>query len=275
NIDHHRSGDVPALIDALTGNPGALASTADLYNKKAVLVICADLALEQPFLSFQIRANYRHHQARVYVVTGQPVREDRYAAASVRIERGGELAALESLRQRLAAEPELVILFGDAIQGDAVSKLVEFGESLGIPVQYVCLVDYSNSRGAVDMGLVPDPDGMTLDQMLAASDLDALWVVGANPLEHAALASKNAFLVVQELFLTETAQAADVVFPASSAYEKAGTVTNVCGEVQRLKKGLQAMGTKPDLEIIGLITKEMGLAAVGGPWLPDQVFAEI
>jgi NADH-quinone oxidoreductase subunit G len=52
-------------------------------------------------------------------------------------------------------------------------------------------------------------------------------------------------------------------------------VTNVCGEVQRLKKGLQAMGTKPDLEIIGLIAKEMGLAAVMGPWLPDAVFAEI
>src|SRR5207244_7914365 len=133
-----------------------------------------------------------------YVVSGQPVREDRYAAASVRVQRGGELAAIESLRGQLAAAPELVIVFGDAIQGEGVRKLVEFGASLGIPVQYVCLVDYSNSRGAVDMGLVPDPDGMSLDQMLAAPDLDALWVVGANPLEHAALAAKNAFVVVQE-----------------------------------------------------------------------------
>ncbi len=77
------------------------------------------------------------------------------------------------------------------------------------------------------------------------------------------------------MFLTETAAGADVVLPASSAYEKSGTVTNVCGEVQRLKKGLQAMGTKPDLEIIGLIAKEMGLAAVAGPWVPDVVFEEI
>src|SRR5262249_1916944 len=154
---HHRSGDVPALLDALHGNPGALASTADLYNKKAVLVVGADLAQQHPFLSFQIRANYRHHQARVYVVTEQPVREDRYAASAGRVERGGELAAVESLRSRLVSAPELVILFGDAIQGDGVRKLVEFGASLGIPVQYVCLVDYSNSRGAVDMGLLPDP----------------------------------------------------------------------------------------------------------------------
>jgi NADH-quinone oxidoreductase subunit G len=280
NIDHHRSGDVVSLLDAVSGNSAALATTADLYKKKAVLVIGADLALEQPFLSFQIRANYRHHQAHVYVVTEKPVREDRYAADSVR----GTPADVASLRDRLTAESELVIVFGDAVQGDAVRSLVEFGNSLGIPVQYVCLVDYSNSRGAMDMGLLPDllpgyhpsPErGMTADEMLAAPDLDALWVVGANPLEHASLAAKNAFVVVQEMFLTETAQAADVVFPASSAYEKSGTVTNVCGEVQRLKKGVQAMGTKPDLEIIGLIAKEMGLASVVGPWLADTVFEEI
>jgi len=275
NIDHHRSGDVLTLLDALSGKPGALASTADLYNKKAVLVLAADLAEEQPFLSFQIRANFRHHQAHVYAVTGRPVREDRYAAASVRVERGGELAAVESLRSKLSAEPELVILFGDAIQGEGVRRLVEFGSSLGIPVQYVCLLDYSNSRGAVDMGLAPDAGGMTIGDMLASPELDALWVVGANPLEHGALVAKSAFIVVQEMFLTETAAVANVVLPASSAYEKAGTVTNVCGEVQRLREGLRAMGTKPDLEIIGLIAKEMGLAPLMGPWLPDAVAAEI
>ena len=275
NIDHHRSGDVLTLLDALSGKPGALASTADLYNKKAVLVLAADLAEEQPFLSFQIRANFRHHQAHVYAVTGRPVREDRYAAASVRVERGGELAAVESLRSKLSAEPELVILFGDAIQGEGVRRLVEFGSSLGIPVQYVCLLDYSNSRGAVDMGLAPDAGGMTIGDMLASPELDALWVVGANPLEHGALVAKSAFIVVQEMFLTETAAVANVVLPASSAYEKAGTVTNVCGEVQRLREGLRAMGTKPDLEIIGLIAKEMGLAPMMGPWLPDAVAAEI
>ncbi len=80
---------------------------------------------------------------------------------------------------------------------------------------------------------------------------------------------------MQDLFLTETAQRADVVLPAASAYEKNGTVTNVCGEVQRLKRAISTMGAKPDLEIIGLIAKEMGLAAQMGPWLPDTVFDEI
>jgi NADH-quinone oxidoreductase subunit G len=81
--------------------------------------------------------------------------------------------------------------------------------------------------------------------------------------------------VVQDLVLTETAQRADVVLPAASAYEKNGTVTNGCGEVQRLKRASATMGAKPDLEIIGLIAKEMGLAQLMGPWLPETIYAEI
>jgi NADH-quinone oxidoreductase subunit G len=274
NIDHQRTGDVHSLLDALSGKTGKLATTADLYEKKAVLVIGADLALEQPFLSFQIRANYRHHQAKVYVVTPQPVREDKYAAASVRAAAGDELNAVESLRERLKAEPELVIVFGDAIKGEAVRRLAEFGESLGIPVGYVCLVDYSNSRGAVDMGLLPDAGALALPEMMVADDLDVLWIIGANPVG-VSPSKGSRFVVVQDLFLTETAQTADVVFPAASVYEKNGMVTNVCGEVQRLRKAVGAMGPKPDLEIMGLLAREMGVAAELGPWIPDTVFAEI
>ena len=75
--------------------------------------------------------------------------------------------------------------------------------------------------------------------------------------------------------MTETAQRADVLLPAGSAYEKNGTVTNVCGEIQRQKRAISTIGAKPDLEIIGLIAKEMGFAPQMGPWLPDIVYNEI
>jgi NADH-quinone oxidoreductase subunit G len=183
------------------------------------------------------------------------------------------VAAVEGLRDKLKAEGSLVMVFGDAVQGDAVRKLVAFGDSLGIPVKYVCLVDYSNSRGAWDMGLIPGEGGMFLPEMLAAN-LDVLWVVGANPLRGGT--GRNAgFLVVQDMFLTETAKLADVVLPAASVYEKNGTVTNVTGEVQRLKRAVNTMGAKPDLEVMGLIAREMGAAAAVGPWSSDTVFEEI
>jgi NADH-quinone oxidoreductase subunit G len=284
NIDHHRTGDVVTLVDALSGTNGSLAATPDLYERKAFLILGADLALQQPFVSFQIRANRRHHDAHIYVVTPGNVREDNYAMKSIRKPTGTELDALPELRDVLAAEPELVILFNDSVKGEQVRKLVEFGQSLGIPVKYCPLVDYSNSRGAIDMGLVPEllpgyrasgAPGMTVQEMLAAPDLDALWVIGANPLKEGSVAAKNAFVVVQDMFLTETAHRADVLLPAASAYEKNGTVTNVCGEIQRLKRALSTIGTKTDLEVTGLIAKEMGYASQMGPWLPDTVYNEI
>jgi NADH-quinone oxidoreductase subunit G len=273
NIDHHRTGDLATLFDSLSDRHNVLATTAELYHAKSVLIVGSDLSQQHPFLAFQARADVRHHSAHIYTVTSGPVREEQQAVASVRIEKGGELAGVESLRDKLKAEPELVIAFGDAIQGDALRKLIAFGDSLGIPVKYVCLVDYSNSRGAFDMGLIPRDGGMSREQMLSAADLDVLWVVGANPLKNAKLASSSAFVVVQDMFLTETARRADIVLPAASAYEKNGTVTNVCGEVQRLKQAAKVMGAKTDLEIFGMLAKEMDLHL--GIWLPDKVFEEI
>jgi len=284
NIDHHRTGDVVTLVDALSGSGASLATTQDLYERKAFLIIGADLAIEQPFVAFQIRANQRHHGAHVYVVTPNAVREDEHAVKSVRKVAGTELEALSGLRDALAAEPELVILFNDSVKGDAIRQLVAFGQSLGTAVKYCPLVDYSNSRGAIDMGLVPEllpgyqasgAPGLTVREMLADADLDALWVVGANPLKQSLLTSKKAFVVVQDMFLTETAQRADVLLPAASAYEKNGTVTNVCGEVQRLKRASATIGAKTDLEVIGLIAKEMNYARQMGPWLPETVYNEI
>jgi NADH-quinone oxidoreductase subunit G len=266
NIDHHRTGDVLSLLAALEGRPEALAKTADLYSSKAVLVVASDLAQQHPLLAFQIRANWRHHQCRVYTVTRGPVREDSYSVLGVRVGEGEELAGVESLRDALKSEPELVILFGDAIKGAAVRSLVAFGDSLGIPVKYVCLVDYPNSRGAVDAGLVPAGEGaLALPEMLSASDLDLLWVVGANPLKIRSLAAESAFVVVQDLFMTETARRADVVLPAACAYEKSGTVTNVCGEVQRLARAITTEGVKTDLEIFELLAHRMGVTLVEEP----------
>ncbi len=283
NIDHHRTGDVPALINALSGKPGSLATTGDLYTTKAALVIGTDLSQQHPLAAFQLRANGRHHQAHVYTVSRGPVREDKYSIGAARYtDASNVFDAIESLREKLKNETELVILFGDVIKGDAVKQLVAFGDSLGIPVKYICLVDAANARGAADMGLLPHlgpgyrstEKGLAVQDMLTDPSLDALWVVGANPLKNGqALAAENAFVVVNEMFLTETAQRADVVFPASSAFEKSGTVTNVTGEVQRLKPAVKKMGTKPDLEIIGLVARELGFNL--GVWTNDILFNEI
>jgi len=95
----------------------------------------------------------------------------------------------------------------------------------------------------------------------AAGKLSALYVVGANPvlrygIEAAAL--KDTFLVVQEMFMTETAVLADVVLPAANLYEKAGSVTNHYGDLQQVNKAADRAGVRSDFEMIVRVADKMG-----------------
>jgi NADH-quinone oxidoreductase subunit G len=111
---------------------------------------------------------------------------------------------------------------------------------------------------------LPATAGKSLAQIFEAAakgELGALLVVGANPVaslgaDPAAL--KKTFVVVQELFLTETAALADVVLPTASLYEKSGTVTNTYGDLQMVKKAADRAGVKPDLEILVRLADAMG-----------------
>ena len=192
-----------------------------------------------------------------------------------------------SFRDALNAEESLLVVFGQEYRGAAIEALVKWG--LGKEnLKFAYLGDYANSRGAADMGLYPDllpgympvtapgafaeeypnlpaAPGLDAAQIADAAgngSLGALYVVGSDPVstfgvDSAAL--KNTFVVVQDLFLTETAALADVVLPSASLYEKTGTVTNSYGDVQLAKKAADRAGVKPDFEIIVRIAGGMGV----------------
>ena len=196
---------------------------------------------------------------------------------------------LQDFRARLRQEQDLIIIFSAEVAGDDLRQLVAFGSGLSGTTRYIALADNANSHGAADMGLYPDlgpgytpvagKPGLNLEQMMAAlgqQNLCSLYVVGANPFRlHpvAPEALKQTFLVVQDLFLTETAKAADVVLPALCAYEKAGTVTNTCGEVQVQRRGGGFEGAKSDLEILHLLANLMGAGWDAAN--PDRTLQEI
>jgi NADH-quinone oxidoreductase subunit G len=194
--------------------------------------------------------------------------------------------AWTALRDKLRSEQNLIIIFGSEIRGADVAPLVKFGSS--IPgAKFICLADYANSRGAADMGLYPDllpgyhrvaesgkfhqewgsipsAPGLTFPEMVAAAkagNLKALYVVGANPVGRFAIdpfAFSKSFVVVQDMFLTDSAVMADVVLPAANAYEKSGTFTNTCGDLQLIKKSGEVSSTKSDFEMIVRIADAMG-----------------
>jgi predicted molibdopterin-dependent oxidoreductase YjgC len=114
--------------------------------------------------------------------------------------------------------------------------------------------------------------------------LKALYVVGANPVktyrvEAAERLGGLELLVVQDLFLTETAKLADVVFPAACAYEKEGTVTNTAGQVQFQRKALDPpAGARSDFDILRILSHQLAKAGLGTAMhfrTPEAVFDEI
>jgi NADH-quinone oxidoreductase subunit G len=292
NIDHQRSTDYAAFARALAGHKEKAASLRDVATAPAILLVGGDPTNEHPLLAWQLRANVRLNRARLYIANHRPIKLERQAVATQELPADGyeHLAAFldgctAAFCKALLAEESLVVIFGQEHRGPAVESLVEWGLKRG-NVRFACLGDHANSRGAGDMGLFPDllpgyvpvsspgafaeyaglpaTPGKTLPQIFVAAgmgELGALLVVGANPVGALGLDAatlKKTFVVVQELFLTETAALADVVLPAASLYEKSGTVTNAFGDVQLVRKAADRNGVKPDLEILVRLAGAMG-----------------
>src|SRR5271170_1686969 len=304
NIDHHRTADYAAFAKALKGKPGLTASLADTGTAPAILVLGGDPTEQHPMLAWSLRTNVRHHHARIYIVNHEEIKLTRQAKAFLPVPLDGYASAVSFLagddgalttddaakafREAVRGEQEVLIVFGSEFRGKDIEALVNFG--LGLPsVKFACLGDYVNSRGAADMGLLPDflpgyvpvgspggfgeeygaslpsAPGLDLVEMFDAAgrgDLAALYVVGSNPVSRYGIdpaALKKTFVIVQDMFLTETALLADVVLPATNLYEKSGTVTNTYGDLQLVKKAADRAGVRTDFELIVRLADRAGV----------------
>ena len=179
----------------------------------------------------------------------------------------------------------------------ATSNLALITGNLGRPSSGVnALRGQNNVQGACDMGCLPTvfpgyqrldlPEfrqkfekawgqtlsgtpGLTLMEIMDAAHagrVKAIYIVGENPVlsdadaSHAAEAlDRLEFLVVQDIFLTETARLADVVLPGASYAEKDGTFTNTERRVQRIRKAVEPVGeARPDWWIVSELARRMG-----------------
>ncbi|HUX45826.1 MAG TPA: NADH-quinone oxidoreductase subunit NuoG [Terracidiphilus sp.] len=294
NIDHTRTADYAAFAAALEGQTEKTASLRDTESAPAILLVGGNPTEEHPLLAWNLRTNVRLNKARLYVANNRPIKLERQARAALRLnaEDYAKLPALlesgaSDLAKAVLGEESILLIFGQEYRGKDLASLVAWGLRRG-NVRFACLGDHANSRGAADMGLLPDrlpgfvscrdagpfateyagmptDSGMAQPEMFAAAakgELGALLVVGANPaaefgLDRTKLGST--FTIVQDIFQTETAALADVVFPAASLYEKTGTVTNTYGDVQLVLKGADRAGVKSDFEILVRLAGAMGV----------------
>ncbi|CAB1069021.1 hypothetical protein JY97_06240 [Alkalispirochaeta odontotermitis] len=157
--------------------------------------------------------------------------------------------------------------------GAGLALLSRLLKTLAKPAVVVPILDRANQRGAWEMGVHPefmpgyrraDHPGLGHAAMLAAAEkgeLESLYIIGEDPLAtypeedfvNKALSGVN-FLLVQEVYMTATAQMADCVLPGVCFAEKEGTFTNQEGRVQAIKRLMKPPGqTFSDREIIGAI----------------------
>ncbi len=312
NIDHHRTADYVSFAQALAGRSpkdGAnlTASLRDTLTAPAIMILGGDPTIQAPATAWNIRTNVRNNRGRVYIANSAEIKLRRQAKAFAHIapfsygalasflagddtavealtRPGTDTTALHKFREAVRAEEQLLVLIGSEFRGADLKRLLDFGTTLPSR-KFALLSDYVNSRGAADMGLLPDMlpgytpvagtttfgeynvpaepglDMLEIFEVAGRGELSALYVVGSNPIARYSIdpaVLKDTFVVVQEMFLTETAQYADVILPAANLYEKSGSVTNSYGDLQLVNKAGDRAGVRTDFEMIVRIADKMG-----------------
>jgi NADH-quinone oxidoreductase subunit G len=206
---------------------------------------------------------------------------------------GVEVGALADARRAITeTDGDAIVLFGSELSAAGQSALAQlpflFKRTLAVgdaekaaSLRFLFhpLPLFNNSVGVHDIGLMNGR--LDAAQMLAAcgESVHALYVAGSflprhfegheNPL------SKLDFLVVQELFETETTRHADVVLPAASFAEVDGTFTNNAGQVQRVRQAIPPVHqSRPDWMITDLVARALG-TEFGYQLSASRVFTDI
>ncbi len=217
-----------------------------------------------------------------------------YTPEQVAAVTGIAASEIEAAAKAFAEAQNGIILFGMEAGNDpalraALENLALITGHAGKPDSgLIAVLPHVNSRGAADMGLVPHrlpgyvpveagQEGLSAVEMLTGK-VKAMLIAGADPAAESAAYKASLeqldFLVVQELFLTETAQLADVVLPAQGVAERDGSFTNAERRVQAFDSGVPAPGKAwADWLIVSVLAGQMG---TDWPYASaDGVMAEI
>lgn len=267
--------DISAVFDNLSV---PLCTHKEIRYAKTIVLIGGEPEEEQSYTAKQIRQAVRNGGANFICVNESPINLSRRATQFIHVNPGSidafALAVFAESHNRLVSEKcgieaseietagrtieetegDLIIMIGGDLSSKAQAIIAFSAAKMageGRRVMLHPLPRYNNSVGAHDMM----PGRKSAEYV--AKNSQALLIGGS--LHDASVLEGKDFVVVQELFRTETTAFADVVFPAASFAEVDGTFTNNAGNVQRVRKAIEPVHqSKPDWMITSLIAREMG-----------------
>ncbi len=253
------------------GSPekGKIAST--------IVVMASDLYEEAPIWYLRVK-QAAENGATLIVANPRETKLDRFATFVVRYAYGDEVKTVQVLTKKgkigdafMKAE-NAVILFGSeglgleasTALGTACARALNDTGHVGKPNNGLIGVwPRANDQGAWEIGFRP------AENLQAVFDnAEAVYIVGADPFGDGALKMKGGkakpFIVVQDLFETETAKLADVLLPAQAYTEREGTLTSGERRVQRYYQAVPPLeGPQADFAITSQIARQMGVILEG------------
>ncbi len=296
-------GDMVASVGLGQGN-----NLGELGPGSAILVIASDLEEEAPLWWLRVK-QAAERGATLIVANPRRTKLDRFAKHVIRYNYGEEAAALHAMldsfspkrpdqpesvkkllrdnalkaaAQEISGAENLVVFYGSegtdlaashSLASAAANLLIATGHVGRANNGLVAVWDKGNAQGAWDVGLRP-----AADLAAALKEAAVLYVVGADPSGDdpalAAAVDAAQFVVVQELALTKTAQAADVVLPAQAFTEREGSYTSGERRVQRFYPAVPPLeGTRADFAITAQIASALGLKLEQK--LAPKIFAQL
>jgi NADH-quinone oxidoreductase subunit G len=275
---------------------------SDLGSGTVILVVASELHEEAPIWWLRVK-QAAERGATLIVANPRYTRLERYANQVIRytygdeantvlaminalsakqnfpkapkISTGGE--AVKSAAESVASSENLIVFYGsEGIGLEASQALAQACANLLIVTNHIHRVNNglipvwprANDQGAWEIGFRPLPN---LKEVL--QQYEAIYIVAANPVgddpTFTETIQKAGFVVVQDLFLTETAKLADVVLPTQPFIEREGTFTSGERRVQRFYPGVVRNQFKPDYAITAGISK---LAGVNVEAVPLRIF---
>ena len=271
HLDHRV--DAPPDGASLGVSWGLRSSIEDLGRGDVFVLVGCDITEEYPVLWLRIKAAI-DRGASLVIVNSKRLEIRRHARCEL-LDRHDRLAPLvASLGATIASGERVHVLLGRlALDGPDGGELLRLADGFARRVGGTLHIarGRGNDFGAQRFGLLPGEGGMDAPGILrgaAAGAFDLLYVAGSDPAtavtDGAAWESARTgveFLVVHEAFLSETAQAADVVLPVLVLPEKDGTVTNLEGRILALRAAVRGPGqARADREIFDLLAARMGAA---------------
>src|SRR5215203_2724096 len=305
--DKYTATEAFSLVPFFENLSAPIATHRDIRHAKTILLIGGEPEELQPLTGRAIRQAVRNGGAKLVIVNSRPIRLKQQAAQFIHVRPGAEDAAVLALAspgdagaaaRKLGVEADelakasqlisesagdVVVLFGGELGAEAQAVLARFpaafGEREGRRFLLHPLPLFNNSVGVHDLGLMSGAYNPLEVLDAAGSEVRAMYVAGGFLPAHlegrADALSRLDLLIVQELFLTETAEAADVVFPAASFAEVDGTFTNNGGLVQRVRQSIPPVHqSKPDWAITSQLASALG-HDLGFQMSSSTIFLEI